>query len=559
MARVPLPPKNPNEDQAVFLSYYQAKDRFAFLPTKVIAHAEPKDEHGDDDNAPEGPAAVIVEHHPSQGTPFPSLLDDALQFILNYSDAEVAVTSTTHLHCLLGDGEWPEDMISTLRAFAPDITVNEQTKAGSFSMRHLLIRQYAARATAQPQPHPAHLPAAEPMEVENVDDTNPEAGPSTSPTTSDEKAPENPVPRPGTNGQFIIGKLEGDTFLWPHLLFSEADEAEAGTACHAIFSPDGRSVAAGYDDAVVRVWDVETGVLDHRLEKHELSIVALAFSPDSSKLASGSSDAAVILWELNEDLDIATLQHDEVALWCLAWSPDGEVIATGTIEFTVTLWSTLTYQRIAILPSQASLIQHISFSPDSSHLLSVSQNIASIWDAKTGEAVSQLHGHMNVIWCAAFSPDGNRVVTGGEDSTTRIWDSKTGDALVIIREHTNPVWAVEFSPDGQDVLSGSYDSTISVCNSYTGERRHLLRRQASTVTSATYSPDGAFISSGYADGSVNVWDTKKGRLMAELKGHEDKVKSVQYSRNGRNIVSSSDDGTVRVWSMVDVLKLVHLA
>ena len=37
-----------------------------------------------------------------------------------------------------------------------------------------------------------------------------------------------------------------------------------------------------------------------------------------------------------------------------------------------------------------------------------------------------LIGHTDNVWSAAFSPDGNRVVSGSEDSLGKIGDTDTG-------------------------------------------------------------------------------------------------------------------------------------
>jgi len=63
-------------------------------------------------------------------------------------------------------------------------------------------------------------------------------------------------------------------------------------------SPDGRHVAAGSLDRVVRLWDAETGQFMGQYEGHSDSVYSVAFSPDGKTLASGSLDKTLKLWDL---------------------------------------------------------------------------------------------------------------------------------------------------------------------------------------------------------------------------------------------------------------------
>lgn len=60
-----------------------------------------------------------------------------------------------------------------------------------------------------------------------------------------------------------------------------------------------------------------------------------------------------------------------------------------------------------------------------------------IWDVKTGAVIGEpLKGHSEGITCLSVSPDGTRIVTGGEDKVAIIWDAKTGGKIgEILKGH----------------------------------------------------------------------------------------------------------------------------
>lgn len=64
-------------------------------------------------------------------------------------------------------------------------------------------------------------------------------------------------------------------------------------------SPDGRYVAAGSLDTVVRIWDVGSGVLVERLRGHRDSVYSVAFTPDGKGLVSGSLDKTLKYWDVS--------------------------------------------------------------------------------------------------------------------------------------------------------------------------------------------------------------------------------------------------------------------
>ena len=90
---------------------------------------------------------------------------------------------------------------------------------------------------------------------------------------------------------------------------------------------------------------------------------------------------------------------------------------------------------------------------------------ARIWDRTTGHVLHTLkHGGDNIN-CVAFSSDGLRLATGGNDPEgfIQIWNVETGDRMSVIKAHRentdDEVLSVSFSKDGNRLLSSSYDNT----------------------------------------------------------------------------------------------------
>src|SRR5262249_33709678 len=65
----------------------------------------------------------------------------------------------------------------------------------------------------------------------------------------------------------------------------------------AVFSPDGRTVATGQNEAVV-LWETASGKKRGQFTGHHGVISSVAFAPDGKTLASGSRDGTALVWDM---------------------------------------------------------------------------------------------------------------------------------------------------------------------------------------------------------------------------------------------------------------------
>jgi WD40 repeat protein len=75
-----------------------------------------------------------------------------------------------------------------------------------------------------------------------------------------------------------------------------------------------------------------------------------------------------------------------------------------------------------------------------------------------------LQGHLWEVRSVAFSPDGTRLASGGNDRMVKIWDAQTGQEMLTLKGHTSAVLKVAFSPDGNLLASASEDGTVKIWN-----------------------------------------------------------------------------------------------
>jgi WD40 repeat protein len=168
-----------------------------------------------------------------------------------------------------------------------------------------------------------------------------------------------------------------------------------------------------------------------------------------------------------------------------------------------------------------------------------------MWEP-SGKLVGKLQGHEEGVNSAWFSPDGKRIVTASNDSTTRVWNLSS-KLLTELQGRQTYVLTASFSPDGQRIVTAStFQDDSHIASVWDLSRKQLveLKGHIDRVNSASFSPDGQWILTASDDQTARVWDTS-GKLVALLK--QGKVRSVSFSPDGKRIVTASADGIARVW------------
>ena len=164
------------------------------------------------------------------------------------------------------------------------------------------------------------------------------------------------------------------------------------------FSPDGKMLASGGRDGLVKLWDIEDGLLRYDLKSHAMPVRSVAFSPDGNTIADASEDGDTNRWDVRTGKAIGSrlqLNAPGDGVDAVAFGPDGRTLATGG--------------RRSLANRQAYVV---------------------VWDAGAEILKQSLVGHSAYVTALAFSPDGKRLASGGVDHTVRIWNAETGRQIV---------------------------------------------------------------------------------------------------------------------------------
>jgi hypothetical protein len=193
-----------------------------------------------------------------------------------------------------------------------------------------------------------------------------------------------------------------------------------------------------------------------------------------------------------------------------------------------------------------------AFSKDGERVITVSTDgTCRLWRTDHGKLVAQFDGHRGPIHAAVISSDGRRAVTASQDHTAKVWDAGTGKLLASLDGHTEDVYQARFSPDGARVVTASGDRTAKLWDARTGKLLVSLDGHTDDVLAAAFSPDldGARVVTASADHTAKLWDTRTGKLLATLDGGTDDLMDAAFSADGTRIMTASRDGTIWVWDV----------
>ena len=193
-----------------------------------------------------------------------------------------------------------------------------------------------------------------------------------------------------------------------------------------------------------------------------------------------------------------------------------------------------------------------------------------------------LPGHTDAILHVSYSPDGQRLVSGGGDTTVRFWDVHTGTPQQVCHDlHRNHVLCTAWSPDGESFATADKNGILVLWKKPTPQqsqqddpnndnnddktqkkkknkkhmvgkaiRAHCPKWITSIAWEPLYTPNNnskcqGRLATSSKDGTVKIWNARTHQRLCTLSGHTDSVECVKW---GQFLYTASRDRTIKVWT-----------
>jgi serine/threonine protein kinase/WD40 repeat protein len=216
---------------------------------------------------------------------------------------------------------------------------------------------------------------------------------------------------------------------------------------------------------ILTLWDTQTGQVVRNFD-------VLSLQTEQSDIAATPTPTPEAAVDVEATATEDANQQVDNSITAVALYPDGTKMVTGDEFGRIIIWDLNTGERLTELEGHTDIISVLRFNDDGTQLLSGSADrIIILWriDADVVRSFQQRRfiGHTDLINDVDFSPVDaenaasiNTIVSGSEDRRVIQWDATTGEILQILAEQSNPITTVQFTPDGKGVVFGTLDGRV---------------------------------------------------------------------------------------------------
>lgn len=371
-----------------------------------------------------------------------------------------------------------------------------------------------------------------------------------------------------TGDLLLIGTHEGIVHVWNTREYGPRGyhKLHDGSVTSIQFSPDGKLLATSSYSSTMLL-DASTFEVIHRVSTGEDSMGPAAFTADGEYLAMWVP-TEIQFWNVATKQNAFQIRMIVPDAHQFAFSPDNRAVVMNTVndleDLKLTLCDRTTGEVIMAVPGHKQYlnlgwrINAYEYHPSGRYLATASPDrTIRLWDAKTLQEISVLHGHTAGVRDIAFSPDGRWLASGSKDGTVRLWDAGARQWLKPHSERPQTsVMAV--SPDGTTVLAGLFDLMAYDVNSVEFHTIDpILFQYLQYFSAIAYSPDGSRVAIGmFTDLEIQLWNADLTDKLGTLKGHEkpgqrgrQQILDLEFSPDGTRLASTGGDKTIRIWDV----------
>jgi periodic tryptophan protein 2 len=289
------------------------------------------------------------------------------------------------------------------------------------------------------------------------------------------------------------------------------------------YSPDGRLLATGADDAKLKLWDTTSGFCYVTFSEHQAPVTGVKFTPNGQAVVSASLDGTVRAFDLNRYKNFRVMTTPEpVQFISLALDLSGQIVCAGTLDpFNIYVWSLQNGRLTDVLSGHTGPVTSLAFAPSVSAepvLASGSwDHTVRLWNVYQNKSLIEPLAHSTDVLAVAFRPDGKQVCSATLNGYLNVWDVKEGEQVASI--------------DGMRDIAGGRKSTDKISAKNNSISKYF--------TSVCYSADGTCVLAGGRSKFICIYETSQQILLKKFQlSHNRSLEGVLDYLNSSDLTAS---------------------
>lgn len=240
----------------------------------------------------------------------------------------------------------------------------------------------------------------------------------------------------------------------------------AQPAYAAAFSPDGKYVLTGDEQAKIFLWDAKSGkkLREFPREKgHTRGIQSITYNADGKQFLSVGKDDAICLWNVSGGNPIAKVIGEPANYYGAFFTKSGSVYA-GTQAEGLRLLAPKTLKTVLkmTLPGGQGANGFAMNRLGSRGVTCGRDGVVTVFDLVNKSRLKALVGHTDFVTGAEFTPNGKFVATSAIDGTIRFWSMSLYKQVAQIDSRSYVGSPLAITGDGKYLLSTNSFDTVEI-------------------------------------------------------------------------------------------------